>query len=181
MVAETNIIIRQAHPEDAAGIARVHIASWQTSYRGIFSDEFLDSRSATLDRRTLFWERYIREAGADKAFFVAEIDAEIVGFASGGKPQEVVAGFDCELYAIYLLEDAQGKGIGKQLTQEFTRAMHERGYSSLIVWVLAANNARGFYEHLGGELITDGTYENDGQQLEKLAFGWHEITSLLGD
>lgn len=29
-------IIRTAVPLDAAGIARVHIASWQTAYREIF-------------------------------------------------------------------------------------------------------------------------------------------------
>ena len=36
-------LVRQAEIGDAAAIARVHVASWRTTYRGLLPDEFLDS------------------------------------------------------------------------------------------------------------------------------------------
>jgi len=38
-------MIRPALPNDAAEIARVHVDSWRSSYRGLLADEFLDSLS----------------------------------------------------------------------------------------------------------------------------------------
>ena len=37
--------IRKAVPSDAEGIAHVHVKSWQTSYRGIIEQSFLDNIS----------------------------------------------------------------------------------------------------------------------------------------
>ncbi|MDQ3983486.1 MAG: GNAT family N-acetyltransferase, partial [Actinomycetota bacterium] len=36
------MIVRDAAPEDAPGIARVHVASWNATYRGVIADEALD-------------------------------------------------------------------------------------------------------------------------------------------
>ncbi|EPZ52573.1 hypothetical protein [Alicyclobacillus acidoterrestris] len=37
--------IRKAVPDDAAGVAKVHVDSWRTTYREIVNDEFLASLS----------------------------------------------------------------------------------------------------------------------------------------
>src|SRR5512142_1389502 len=37
--------IRPATPEDAEGIARVHIETWRTTYRGLMPDSVLDNLS----------------------------------------------------------------------------------------------------------------------------------------
>jgi hypothetical protein len=38
--------MREAQPQDAAEVARVHVRSWQVAYRGLFPDDYLDGRSA---------------------------------------------------------------------------------------------------------------------------------------
>src|SRR5690625_6928605 len=63
--------------------------------------------------------------------------------------------FRSEIYAIYLLEKYQGKGIGKQLTRRLVERLVAEGFQSMLVIVLAENEAKYFYEALGGELIED--------------------------
>ncbi|MFK4429194.1 hypothetical protein ABH962_000543 [Bacillus sp. RC54] len=37
------IHIRRAIKDDIRGIAKVHVDSWKTTYKGIFADEFLEN------------------------------------------------------------------------------------------------------------------------------------------
>ena len=36
------LTVRRATPEDAAGVAGVHVRSWQVAYRGLLPDDYLD-------------------------------------------------------------------------------------------------------------------------------------------
>jgi hypothetical protein len=36
-----SLVIREAAPADAPGIARVHVDTWRTTYQGIVPDQFL--------------------------------------------------------------------------------------------------------------------------------------------
>ena len=75
--------IRPARVEDAAPLARVHVATWQAAYEHVFGAERLAAVEA--ERRVQAWERSLREPAADDAVFVAEVeDAGLVGFASVG-------------------------------------------------------------------------------------------------
>ena len=38
-------------------------------------------------------------------------------------------------------------------------ALHQRGFTSLMLWVLKGNPTRGFYEHLGGRLFCEQMIE----------------------
>ena len=38
-------IIREAHPNDGPGMAKVHVDTWRAAYRGILPDDFLDGLS----------------------------------------------------------------------------------------------------------------------------------------
>ena len=78
---------RKASPQDAQGIAQVHISSWKTSYKDLVPDEVLDNQS--IERREGYWKQIT--AGSETLHFVlvAENDqGEIVGFASGGKSRQ---------------------------------------------------------------------------------------------
>lgn len=170
--------IRRAIPQDAIGIAQVHVSSWQTTYTGIIPDEVIQSRN--IDNRTAIWTRILNRDTPDSIIFVAEKDAQIVGFAHAGEPQETVEGFDSELYAIYLIEDAQGQGIGRQLMQACSDHLYAEGYKSLILWVLKANrNSRSYYEHMGGKIIKEGYYApTETFTIKTLAYGWTDIQTL---
>lgn len=171
------ITLRQATVEDAVGIATVHIASWRETYRGIVPDEFLDALS--IQRRTEQWMNSLADpSNLYHRAFVAEMNGQIVGFSNYGFPQEAVNGFDGELYAIYLLRSAQGRGIGRRLFAEAAKGLLELGVSSMLVWVLKDNPARGFYEHLGGVRLREKPIEIGGKMLDEVAYGWRELKNF---
>jgi ribosomal protein S18 acetylase RimI-like enzyme len=167
------MLIRKAQPGDAAAIAQVHVAVWKTAYRGIIPDKALDSLRAS--QRQPFWEQVI---AGNQLLIVAETRSKIVGFASGGATQSAVPSFDCELYAIYILQTYQGQGLGRSLLSAIARELHAMKYQSMILWVLADGPARDFYEHLGGKIVSEGTYPFHHKSYKTLAYGWPDIQVL---
>lgn len=171
--------IRRAIATDGPGLAHVHVQSWRTTYRGIVPDTVLDNLSEA--RRRTWWQDVLTQRSETNVVFVAVNHAgEVVGFASGGPMREGTAGYDAELYAIYLLQAAQGKGIGRRLTCALARALGAQGFKSLCVWVLAANPAYAFYEALGGTSVETRQIEIGGESLSEIAYGWPDLATLLG-
>jgi GNAT superfamily N-acetyltransferase len=166
------VLIRKARMEDATAIARVHVESWRSTYRGLIPDEYLDSLDA--GARAEMWKQSLEAHSA--VMLVAEDDLEVVGFACGGRLREPIKGYkDAELYAIYLLLDRQRKGIGRRLTNSLVQALRDVGNRSLIVWALARNPAVDFYRRLGALPVASKTIEIGGAQLEELALGWPDL------
>lgn len=103
----------------------------------------------------------------------------IVGFAAGGKERSgAYLVYDGELYAIYLLEEVQGQGIGKALVKQVAQSLLDRGYHSMLVLVLAENSARYFYETLGAVQIHTELETIAGERYEEVVYGWKSIKRL---
>jgi ribosomal protein S18 acetylase RimI-like enzyme len=169
--------IRFALIQDAPAIARVHVASWQTSYRGIIADKVLDNLS--VESRFEYWREYIPQAeGRQSCVFVAEENDQIVGFCSAGSGREPIPGYTAELYAIYLLQTAQGRGIGRQLVRVAASHLTARNFQSMFVWVLRDNPARHFYQALGAKYLQEKPITIAKQELIESAYGWDNICPL---
>lgn len=171
------IVIRRATIEDAAGISRVHVDSWRETYRGIMPDDVLDGLS--YDGRAETRRRQMRTAAPEVIHLVAELDGQIVGFAVAGPERETDFPYEGELYAIYILRSAQGRGIGRQLFAAAVSHLLRHGIDSMLVWVLADNPSRGFYEALGGAELGVKTI-TIGVPLEEVAYGWDDIRPPAG-
>ena len=111
------MIIREASYKDISAIARVHVDTSQTAYRGIFPEEIL--KNLSYEKREQSWLQVFNNSATDSNFtYVAENTlAQVVGFANGGIEREGVQDYQGELYAIYILESYQQKGIGRQLVR----------------------------------------------------------------
>lgn len=173
--------IREARVEDARGIAEAQVASWRTTYRGMMPDEYLVNLS--IEGRERSWARQLGEAEFATFAYVAEDDSEdasrIAGFAAGGPRREGNADFGGELYAIYLLAETQGRGIGRGLVCEVAARLVRESRPSMLVWVLEANPSRRFYESLGGELLPERqTFMAAGTPLVEVSYGWRDLTDL---
>jgi ribosomal protein S18 acetylase RimI-like enzyme len=180
------ITIRTATPEDAHACARVNIASWHSTYRGQIADEVLDSMK--IEDYLKKWNRILSGiAGGTPALqsvnfcFVAENETgEIVGYCSGGKNSHDTFSFEGELYAIYLLKEYQGKGIGKKL---FLRTLEEfklRKISSFLLFVLSSNtNTRAFYESFNPDFTANETITIDNGQYCDICYGWTKIATAF--
>src|SRR5690242_10386589 len=107
-----NIQIRPARVEDAAGIGRVHVDSWRTSYKGIVPAEVLNNLS--YERREEMWRNSLSNPERKNYDYVAVDEQErIVGFVTGGPLRDGDPSYESELHAIYLLKEVQGQGIGR--------------------------------------------------------------------
>ena len=157
--------IRVATPTDIAGLARVHVQSWRETYAGIVPQAYLDA--LTPESREAQWRRTL-EVG--NPVFVAETADQIIGFVSCGATRE--EGFDGEIYALYLLESQQGLGIGKALFQAALESLRMQDRHRTIVWVLALNPTRTFYQHMGGVQTLEKPIEIGGATLLEYGFAF---------
>jgi len=170
-------IIRQAQITDANGIAHVHIESWRTTYRGIVPDTFLASMS--YEARERYWTGVLSQAESQDFVFVAQAEqGDIIGFTSGGPERSGDPVYKGELYAIYLLQEYQGQGIGRRLVASLAERLYQAGMSSMLLWVLAANPACRFYEALGGLPLKTHQITIGGAMLDEIAYGWLDIGRL---
>jgi GNAT superfamily N-acetyltransferase len=169
-------LVRPADLADAAAITNVHIATWRTAYRGLLPDDFLASLTeAGYEDR---WRRTLGET-SDRVY-VAENAHGVIGFASGGRERAGEGGYSGELYAIYVLREAQHHGHGRRLVQAVVGGLREMGLEDMIVWVLRDNaTARKFYERLGGVYVRAQPIAIGSAQLEEVSYGWKSLDDVL--
>ena len=165
--------IRAARFEDANAIAHVHVESWRTTYAGIVPDAYLAGLDEAI-RAQLWRERLSEEA----LILVAEWNGSLVGFACAGKNREPVESCDAELYALYLLKDAQRRNIGTALLQAVANALLERNFKSMAVWVLEQNRSRGFYQRAGAHVANSKVIEIGGAKLMEVAYAWPDLKTI---
>ena len=129
------------------------------------------------------WRDILREQGREGFVFVADDEeAGVIGFVSGGPLREEVAGcpgYQGEVYAIYVLQEHQRRGVGSQLMRRAFRWLAERGMRSVVVWVLEENPSRHFYEALGGGCIAKQEITIGGVDLPEVAYGWSNVAEVI--
>jgi GNAT superfamily N-acetyltransferase len=173
------LAIRRATAADADGIARVQVETWRSSYSGIVPQSYLDA----LDVRELAakWKRWVSDGDAHT--FVADDAGEICGYVHGGVLRDGVhvaaQGYDAEIHKVYVLSDAQGKGVGRRLLSVLAESLVRDGLMRPVVWVLAENPWCRFYQRLGGKKVAEKMIEIGGAPLLDHAFGWETMSPLL--
>jgi ribosomal protein S18 acetylase RimI-like enzyme len=153
----------------------VQVASWQTTYRDIVPEDYLSAM--TVEDHARRWGRLLARPGNLELTFVVEEEGRVVGFAMGGREREGDRHFPGELYAIYLLQEAQRHGHGRALVEAVSGALLERGLRSMLVWVLRDNvGARHFYERLGGVYLREHDLDfGAGFSLREVSYGWSDL------
>jgi GNAT superfamily N-acetyltransferase len=172
--------IRAAELTDVAAIAKVHVDSWRTTYTGIVPDDFL--ANSFYERRERLWRNTLSEYASTNFVYVAEDDGgNIIGFVSGGKERNGDTVYTGELYTIYLLDQYQRQGVGRQLTVRLVKRLIQEGMTSLLVWVLAVNPSRKFYEVLGGQQVYQKSITSGDVQLIEVGYGWRNAHIIIDE
>lgn len=154
--------IRPATPDDLETIARLHVASWLSAYRGILPDDVLDKLDPA--DRLLDWSRWFAAPGAST--YAAVEHHTFVGFA---RVLPVGDGVDsppraAEISHLYVAPDSQSKGVGQALLARSFEDIVGRGLERAVLWVIEKNyRARAFYERAGFRL--DGARRTDPERL----------------
>jgi L-amino acid N-acyltransferase YncA len=163
--------IRQARPADAAAVARVYIDSWHDTYPGVLSKELLCSMTPRGQAA-----RWLASISRKELVLVAEHDRQgIVAMASAGAVRDRGLGFDGEVFTLYVDPSHFGCGAGRQLLTGTFSELRKRGFRSCVIWAHAKNNARFFYEAMGGRLVAERTARMMGDAVPEVAFGWKTL------
>jgi GNAT superfamily N-acetyltransferase len=165
--------IRAAVQADAYAIAQVHVESWRTTYAEILPDAYLAGLDQAL--RTKLWQEWL---AGPTVIFVAERHGRVVGFAHAGPNREPTDSCDAELYALYLLKEAQGIGIGTALLRATASELTVRNFKGMAVWVLEQNRSRMFYERTGAHMAANKVIEIGGVKLMEVAYTWPDLAKL---
>jgi len=170
--------VRSARPEDAADLARIYIESWQDTYPGIISASLLGAMS--FKTHVQRWQTMIR--GAERrngAVLVAEDTRHgTIGLCSLGPARDGGAGFDGEVYTLYVDPAFLGRGAGSALMAGAFAALKERDLHSCLIWAHAKNNACFFYEALGGRRVAARTTRLLGELTPEIGFGWKQLATV---
>lgn len=138
-------LYRSASLTDAEGIANTQVSVWKSTYDGLLPEPLLAAQN--VPNQAALVSSFLQRA--EHGTIVGLYNDQIVGFASWGavvQKGERVG----ELYAVYVLESFQRKGIGRELIRLAQAKLHEHRVFEVGLWVLKENvNARLAYENLG--------------------------------
>jgi ribosomal protein S18 acetylase RimI-like enzyme len=179
--------IREANLEDAAGMAKVHVDTWRAAYQGIIAADFLAGLS--YETAADGWQKAIQAKTAVEAIFVAcreppgaagNSEQGIVGIVMGGPERSQDPYYQAEIYCLYVLPEAQNRGLGRRLIAASARRLVQQLQAkTLLVWVLAENPYRQFYEALGGKQARQKSVPVGTQQLLDVGYGWDDLPRLI--
>jgi GNAT superfamily N-acetyltransferase len=168
---DDRLLIRPMTLADCDRVAEIRVRGWQSAYRGLVPQSYLDAMSVAVDaerHRTRFGQ-----GDGSVVNLVAEWDGEVVGWACHGPYRDgEVRSPEAELYALYVDPRRYGTGIGHALLLEALWNRTTVGHDRMYLWVLKGNSrARRFYERAGFE--ADGPeepFEADGVPVPEVRY-----------
>jgi ribosomal protein S18 acetylase RimI-like enzyme len=144
--------IRAATPKDAAGLARVHVASWRAVYTGLLPQQILDELSER-DLAIRWRDSLEREEPPGRQVLVITDEEAIAGYSAFGPARDqdsILAGSTAEIYGFYLDPERWGQGLGHALMDASVARLASRGFEEATLNVVEGNErARFFYERQG--------------------------------
>ncbi len=166
------IELRRAEPDDAVGMAAVHVGAWRSAYAGILPDDYLARLS--LPRQA---HGYLEGITGGRAAYVAVAEHQVIGFVTADRSGAGLA--DGEIHTLYVHDDWREQGVGRRLVQRAAARLARAGCRSVFVWVLRDNPSRWFYQRLGGRKAAESTVPVAGKTFAQTAYVWNPIELLL--
>lgn len=165
------MIVRNVKKEDLRAVSEIAVRGWQTAYRGIIDDEYLDSLSIEEN-----YQKRLKDY-KENGFIVAELDSEVVGFCRYTLENlfsKDIPDIDGEICAIYVKPELKRNGIGRELFKYVFNEFKKNGNKKIILWCLKENYpSRAFYEKMGGILCDESTIKKDGKEYKEVGFKYN--------
>ena len=156
-----------AKPDDAAEVFDVQRRTWLDTYpnaeAGVTYDDLkvrLEGENGELiPQKVERWKEGIESTGEKRATFVVRDNGKIVGFVAPG-----IMGGQRRIGAIYVLPEAQGKGVGGKLLQKSIE-WHGRDEDIFLHVASYNQNAIDFYKKYGfeqtdNEIVDEAALQN---------------------
>jgi len=151
------VTVRAATADDLDAVGAVARDAWAAAYGGFLEPQTLEAGLAQA------YDEEVLAAAVehdDIEFLVAELDGEVVGFASA----ERTWADEVELHTLYVHPDRWCEGVGSALLDEAMSWAREQDVDRVVAAVFADNVVgRGFLEARGFEQGMEATGEVVGQ------------------
>ncbi len=142
--------IRLASAADTVDLAVLKQRVWAETYRGIYSDSDLDQFA--YDKAEQAFGKAVESGTA--SLYVVESGERLVGYMQVGVPRRPFRDYEQEISLLYLTKDFQKRGIGRELFELGYQEIKGKGVLQFFISCNKYNeNARRFYEKMGGALI----------------------------
>lgn len=166
-VLDNKLLIRTIKYEDIEQIVDINIKDWKKEYKGIIDDEILNNLNR--QEKIKKWKNNFNKGNV----VVAEENGNILGYCR--YDDNVVyenTDIDSEIIAIYVDCDKLRNGIGRKLVEYVKNDLKNRNKTKMVIWCLEKNqNARKFYEKIGGNLISNEKYfEKEGKKYKEVGY-----------
>ena len=152
--------IRYARREDMVEAAALVHDSWRWAYKDIMDAEYLAGLS--LENRH---KRMLKGYDEGRRSLLLFDNGELLGFCGFGKSLTPGYPDDGEIAAIYLRENAVGKGYGHALLTRTEETLRAQGYQNLVLDVFSQNaRAIAFYLAHGYAKVGDRKHKWGDQE-----------------
>lgn len=145
--------IRNATPDDAEEIARLHVATSLAAYAPIFGSHYTGGdigERIEMWRRMLVQDHTLAWMPPEKTYIAVTPDDVIAGFCAVGASRDDDFPDGGEVYMLYVAPEHWKEGVGRLLFETGVKYLQTRPFTGLKLWVLKDNlRARTFYERAG--------------------------------
>jgi ribosomal protein S18 acetylase RimI-like enzyme len=148
------LILSEATIKDFKTIQDVANKTWPATYGEILSKEQLDYMMDLIYSEESLIKQIQKQ---EQLFYIAYDETSVLAFIAieHNYKNEAVT----RIHKIYILPEAQGKGIGKSLIDAVQKFANENNSTSLSLNVNRFNKALAFYQKLGFEIIAEENIE----------------------
>lgn len=164
------VTFRPSRTTDSQGLAEVQVNSYRTAYAGIFPPSYLEAFS--YEEQAADWQAWFIERPDDILLVATNQDDQVVGYLLARLEADIYPGYDAEIIALHVSQPWQGQGIGRTLLNEGVAALQKRGCDAFMLWTLAKNPTRQWYERLQGQLLGEKRFQVNGWEIVEVAYGW---------
>ncbi len=168
--------LRRAGISDAVSVADIYVETWREAYPGMLPDRVLVGMSR--DRQRHAWQHTICDPG-QSVLLAEDTGGKVIGFGSCGATRHCSLPFSGEIYTLYVGPDHQRRGAGSLLLGALLRDLRRRGHRAALVWVLADNPSRFFYEAMGASPAAETTEVLWGKRVRQCGYGWRDLEAWL--